>query len=462
MQVSPDLERQVKSLNKTYDNYYQKKDFEGLMTLFDNDFSFVFSGTGKEELKHMVKEISKERNYLKVETTIRSIQPKDDFIIVKTSVLKKWQTAVGKEEEHTTNYVLFLRERNGQLLINTSSMDIDEGTFDPVSRIYQSKKGKYSIEIPKKWMPLKQPIALRGICPDAVVALAPDFKSCVVLGFVQLPFPIPPKQAVETDEATTKRMASEYKLYEQEETKIGDLPGYRSVSEFKIEKEPGSKFKVKDNYRKRERAYFSYKPFLYFFICDAIPPEKYEGLKQDFNSILHSFKIISPGEGLSLKEEVAAEYGQGNISGQVYTNKEYGCFIAAPDGWEIRTSANPAHLAEMQYKNGKSIVRLIGAKGLKPSDKVHKMFEKRLGAVKGIVQDFKEISRRDVTIQSISGVESVQTYYIDVLGHFKVKEVTLVRNGIYYLILCQAIEPDKYETLEKDFDQIINSFGFIQ
>ncbi len=462
VQVSADLQRQVKNLTNAYDSYYQEKDFDALMALFDDDFSYVFSGVGKEELKSIVEEASRERDYRQVETTIRSIQRQDDFVIVRTSVLKKWRIASGKEEELTSNYVLFLKQRNGKLLIQTSSTDVEEGAFDPVSRIYRSKKGKYSIEIPEQWVPVKEPFALQAICPDAVVAVAPDSKSCVVLGFVQLPFQIPAKQAVEADEAITKRLASEYKVVEQGEMRMGDLPGYRSVCEFKIEEQPLSKFRPKNNHRKRERVYFSHKPFLYFFICDAIPPERYDGVRQAFKGIVQSFKIMPPEEGLSLKESVAAEYGQGNISGRVYTNREYGCFIGSPQGWEIRTSSNPGHLVEMQYKKGKSIARLLAAKGLKPSDEARKISAKRLESLKVIVKDFKEISCGDTTIQGTPGIESVQTYYLDALGHFKVKEVTLVRKGMYYLILCQAIEPDKYESLEKDFDEIISSFGFIQ
>jgi len=332
------------------------------------------------------------------------------------------------------------------------SKDIEEGAFDPVSRIYQSKKGKYAVRIPEKWMPLGGPFGLDQIVPDAVVVLAPDYKSCALLGFVQLPIAVEPKQAVEADVSVAKRMASEYKIYEQGEMKVGDLPGYKMVSEFKIE----------NQHRKRQRVYFSKKPFLYFFMGDAIPPEKYDGLKQEFANIVQSFKIIQPEEGLSLRDEVVAEFGQGSISGRVYTNEEYNCFIAAPEGWDLITSANPAHLAEMHYNQGKSIARLIGAKGLKSSDDMHEIFERRLEAVKKLVQDFKEISRRDVTIQGTPSVESVQSFRVEKLGEFKVKEITLIKNGIYYLILCQAIEPDKYETLEKDFDKIIASFGFIK
>ena len=51
---------------------------------------------------------------------------------------------------------------------------------------------------------------------------------------------------------------------------------------------------------------------------------------------------------------------------------------------------------------------------------------------------------------------------MEALGKVHVKEWTLIHNNTYYLILCQCIEPDDYTVLEKNFDRILESFGFIQ
>ena len=167
-------------------------------------------------------------------------------------------------------------------------------------------------------------------------------------------------------------------------------------------------------------------------------------------------------EKLSRQEAVAAEQAEGTVAGRVYSSKEFNCFIGAPEGWEIRTSPNPAHLVEMQYSQGMSIARLIAAKGLPSTAKLEDIFIQRLDAVKKIVQDFSESSRQEVTIHDVPGIESIHSYYLEGFGQFNVKEVTIIRDGIYYLILCQCIEPDDFVVLEKDFDKIIGSFGFIQ
>jgi hypothetical protein len=116
----------------------------------------------------------------------------------------------------------------------------------------------------------------------------------------------------------------------------------------------------------------------------------------------------------------------------------------------------------MPYTKGKSLARLIAAKGLKETDTLKDVFAKRLDSLRQIVQDFNETSRRDVTVANTPGIESIHTFKIEGLGEFHVKEVTLIRDGTYYLILCQCIEPDDFAILEKDFDRIIQSFGFTQ
>ena len=293
---------------------------------------------------------------------------------------------------------------------------------------------------------------LKAMSTDSVIALSPDLKSCIALGFVRMPIQATGELAVKADEAAAKRLSSQYRLFEEGPIQVGNLEGYKMVTEFIQEKK----------HRKRLRAYFHKKSFLYFFVCDAVPPERYDLLKKDFEQVIKTLQVTESEEGKTLEQDIISEFGKGTISGRVYTNKEYNCFIAAPEGWEIATSPNPSHLVEMKYKKGHTLVRLIAAKGLGDSDDIHEIFKKRLEQAQKLLQDFKEISRRDTTIQGHIAVESVQTYSVENLGRFHVKEINLVKDGSFFMILCQAIEPDLYENLEKDFDEIIQSFGFIQ
>jgi hypothetical protein len=281
-----------------------------------------------------------------------------------------------------------------------------------------------------------------------------------MMGLIQMPLKLDPNEtiaaqiAVEADSAMLKRESSEYIICKQGPASLGDMKGYKLIAEATL-KDSKTKHKVM-------RAYYSDSPMLYCFICDAVDIGTFDPLLGQFEAIIASFNMSPVDEKLTRQEAVAAEQAKGTVAGRVYSSKEFNCFIAAPAGWEIRTSPNPAHLVEMQYTKGKSIARLIAAKGLRPTDKLNDIFTKRLDAVKQIVQNFSESSRQEVTIHETPGIESIHTYYIEGLGQFDVKEVTLIREGTYYLILCQCIEPDDFTVLEKDFDKIIESFGFIQ
>jgi hypothetical protein len=159
---------------------------------------------------------------------------------------------------------------------------------------------------------------------------------------------------------------------------------------------------------------------------------------------------------------VAAEQAIGQVTGRVYTSSQFNCFIAAPSGWQIATSLNPAHLVEMHYQKCRSLARLIAVKGLGPDATVDEVFNRRLDSLKPVVTDFNEVRRTETVLAGMPAIESVQTFKIEELGVFHVKEVTVLLDGIYYLILCQCIEPYNLAVLEKDFDAIIRSLGFTQ
>jgi hypothetical protein len=116
----------------------------------------------------------------------------------------------------------------------------------------------------------------------------------------------------------------------------------------------------------------------------------------------------------------------------------------------------------MQYRPGKSIVRLIAAQGIPKTVTLAQAVGTRIEGLRAVVKDFTEVSRREFTLLNTPAIESIQTFVLENVGDFHTKEVTLIHKGTYYLILCQCISPDTYEDLESDFDKIIESFGFMQ
>ena len=384
-----------------------------------------------------------------------------DEVMAQEDMARAWVTTTTNLEDSPSGVrELFLfKEYEGDLKIAGIYQELDANVYDPQTRILASTKGQYQLTLPEGWFALGSSGFLKSVSSDSVIILAPDLKSRVMLGLIQLPLKLADtevetaRQAVMGDVAAAQRFTQDHEILSEGSVQVAGLEGYQVISSFSVEDRM---------VYQRKRVYLSESPLLYFFVCDAIGAGKYEVLEPSFASLLNSFSLMEPEEGMSRQEVLAAEHASGAVAGRVYTSDEYNCFIAAPEGWEMRTSPNPAHLVEMQYQTGKSLCRLIATRGLSEDMTAQQMFDTRLDSVRPLVQDFKELSQTQVTIQRVPGVQSIQTFFVEGFGGFHVKEVTLVKDGIYYLILCQCIDPDDYAILEKDFDQVINSFGFIQ
>ncbi|MCK5345106.1 MAG: hypothetical protein KAR20_16970, partial [Candidatus Heimdallarchaeota archaeon] len=393
--ITPQTEEKVRAVLESCHVRYDQRDVNGIFELLHPNCE----EPPKKFLKEALGREFEKNDLPKSEFSILSIDQFEDKIAVEVSSNNMW-LVTGKEE----HLLYILKPQNDELLIHGIYEKIDPNDFDANSGIYTSNKGKFSLTIPKGWILLKGVWILRAVAPDSATILAPDLESKVMMGLAQLPMKLDPNEtiaakiAIEADSAMAKRESSEYIVCEQGPASLGDMKGYKHIA----------KAKAKDSNAEHKlmRAYYSDSPMLYFFICDAIGYKTFDTLQPQFEEIITSFNMSPVDEKLSRQEVVAAEQAKGDVAGRVYSSKEFNCFIAAPQGWEIRTSPNPAHLVEMQYTKGRSIARLIAAKGLQHTDKLNDIFSKRLDAVKTIVQDFYESSRQEVTIHETPGIES--------------------------------------------------------
>lgn len=451
--ITPELKEKAVALAEAYGQAYRAKSIDQVMGLFDPELGEEALATYAAAFQEIF-----ERDFVAVDSSVREIKPTRTRIAVKVALVEGYPARQGKQERQPRRHILFTKRHDDRLLVREFAEEILGGDFNSQTRTYRSTKGRYSVAVPAGWTPVEAPADLSMIVPEPVCLLAPDLESLCILGFVQLPIKMTLEEAVKLDVDAAKRLVEQHTLVGEGPTRVGEFEAYYAISEFS---EKG--LTEEEGMRRRMRLYFSSPPMLYFFIFDVLPPEQFDALKPDFDAIVESFSVLPTEGGQTAEEAVAEHLAHGSVQGRVYTNEEFNCFIAAPEGWEIRTSPNPAHLVEMQYTGGKSIARLLAARGLPPEpDILKKTFERRLQAVKAIVEDFNEISRRDVTIHEVPAIESIHTYSLKGLGGLHIKEVTIVQDGVYYLILCQAIEPDSFDNLEPDFDEIIGSFGFIQ
>ena len=451
-EASSQVPQQVSQLFKALQEAYGQRNTEAVLALVDP----AIEDPPREMLKQgLDQDFGTEKAAPKTWQVLTAVQYGQSWL---AQVAETHQADQAGGPATTTTKLYVLRPGDGQLRISAIYSQPDPNLFNPQTRLYTSRKGRFSLTVPVGWT-LASSTVLSAMVADSVTLVAPDLQSKVMMGVVQLPLKLADNEAetaqkgAQADLAMEKQMTLSHQVIEQGTVTVAGHGAYRVVTEFK------AKGAAAD--RKRMRLYIADDPMLYFFLCDAVGPEKFGGLAPQFEAVVSSFRLLPAEAGVTRQQALAAEQAKGSVSGRVYTSQEFNCFIAAPEGWEIRTSPNPAHLVEMQYTRGKSIARLIAAKGM-ATDKVEEVVDKRIDQVKSIVRDFSETSRRNVTLRATAGVESLQTFRVQELGLFRVKEVTLIRGGIYYLILCQCIEPDDFAVLEPDFDRIIQSFGFIQ
>lgn len=446
--ASSDIEQEARQLVASIEKYYEEQDIDRLISYIHPSYAVTY----REILRQLLA-----IDYTpSVELDVLDVTEKAEGVLVRVT-----QTVeVPNTDQVMEQTMLFvLKPHNGQLKLLGEYEELSVDEYDPQTGVLTSQKGKYEVQLPEEWIPARNPYVM-GIAPDALGGIAPDLESGFSLGFGQIPMRLGEdaeiaQKGLETDVAVTKKLNFEHQTISQGPVKIAGMDGYEAITELRLKKDSLQSIK-------RRRVYLSDYPMVYFFVCDAVGPEKWDRFASDFNTIVESLKMLPLEEGMTRQETVAAELGKGTVTGRVYTSDEFNCYIAAPEGWEMGANPNPAHLVEMQYSNGKSLARLLATKGIPDTMLVNEAFLGRLNQIKGIAQDFSESSRRDVIVQETPAIESIHSFSLEGIGTIHVKEVTVIHDNIYYLILCQCMEPDDFEVLEKDFDTIIQSFGFIQ
>jgi len=362
MAQAPSIEQQVQNVIGRYNDLIAAKDANGLLDLYWDwlDYPPVDRATMKKVIEDRLKN--------------QTFAARLELLAVETrgqSVCAKVRLVGSTDETPSGTYLFMMRPYEESLRICGTYKQLDPNAFDPKTKIYTSRKGKLSLQIPDGWSCCDTSSFLGGLILDSVLILAPDLRSSVTFGFVQLPVRLgsndlsTAQKCIEADIAMERRSVKDHEPLDHGPTAVAGREGYRQVSQFRM---PSS-----TEVHRRMRVYVCEYPMLYFFICDAVPADTFDALLPQFHAIISSLDLAAAGN-LTRQEAIAAEQAKGSIAGQVYTSDEFNCFIAAPAGWEISTSPNPAHLAEMRYQKGNSLVRLIAAKGLNEGDSLEDVF----------------------------------------------------------------------------------------
>jgi hypothetical protein len=257
------------------------------------------------------------------------------------------------------------------------------------------------------------------------------------------------QDGAKADMAVEAKVSSSHKIHSQGTKSLAGVEGYSIITEFGISKQR----------RKRMRWYTVMGDHLYFFICDAVPPDKFDKLQVEFEKILSSFTLLEK-DTAKLKEKIAKHAAPGTATGSTFVSEMHNCSITAPEGWQFRAATVPNTIVDFSRTDGKkSIVRLFA---FESDSDAKTVMGNRDKALPELCQQVEKVGTRQILVSGVKAWETESKYSIANLGEFHEKAVYFANNGKVYMILCQAIAPDKYGEMTKDFDAIIASFKFLR
>ncbi|GEM_PF-2500942 len=443
-----DLRARVEALYQRNSQAIEAKNLDALMSQFTEEFVALGSGLNKKSLREMVeKHLFAEFAQIQVNTVIEQIQPvgSEIQVICRSTMKTKKQNDQEWKTLDDATLMEFLKEENGELKFHVSTKTDKERLNLIQNQTYTDQKLGYSLTMPNGWT------IVPGSHPrlqDFLVSRSPDGSSFAVFGYIEIPYNVGVKAAIEGDNAAQTRMLGDsLKTLHMGPTTVGEFEAYESISEIT---EDGK-------LNKRWSVYFTTGGLLYTFIFNTISADKFETAKADFESIIKSFSLSAEAKENGVSRD-RANRAQGEIVEQIYTNNELGCQVAAPAGWTIE-STNIGEMVSVNMKppKGDSLARFIttNTKGLASLEKI---FNGELEGIKAITKDFSSEPIKEITISDHKGMSCVYQFTLEGLGTVKRKSVMFLEKDILFMFACDAIPPAEYDALESGFDQIIQSF----
>ncbi len=452
--INEEVKTSINDLYQKIDRAFENKDVEGIMETMSDDFLMVFYGFDKKFLRQKIENILKDAAEIKSEITIEKIEKHDSFFAVylHTKVERKKVDSDEWESMFDDSSIDYLK-RDGESFKIHASVNIQKDRLKNIKdHTYTNSVIGYSMSVPETWSIL--PITIPQMS-DGVAFISPSISSFGAFGIVELPSNIGAKEAVEGDDAATKKLSDDdYQKFQDGSYKMGELEGYESLSQFKFKM--GS---LETPERKRRRVYFKSGSMLYVFFFDAIPPKKWETYQGDFDAILKSF-TLDPDAKTDAAGKLRKLKAQGEVMGRIYTNQNLGCQIAGPDGWTIKPSTlgDAFHFnVEMTPPEGDSKIRFIAlSTGTKVS--LEEITKHDVEAIKAVTEEFEAEPAEDITVGNIKGKVVVFQFSLKGLGTLKRKCAYFLNDKTLYFVVCDANPPSDYTKYIDEFDQTIQSF----
>ncbi len=442
------LRARVEELYQRNTQAIEAKDIDALMSQFTEEYVAIGSGLDKKKLRKIVeKQLFSQFEEFDVNTVIQQIDPMDSEIRVIckcTMKAKKKSDSEWKTIDEDT-LIEFLKEEEGELKFHVSTKADLERLENIQNQTYTDQELGYSITMPEGWtiLPGKHPRL-----QDFLAGRSADGNSFFAFGYIEMPYNVGAKEAIEGDAAAQKRMIGDgFEILQTGPTTIGEFDAYEAIA----------KINEEDSTNQRWSVYMSTGGLLYTFFFNTQPADQFEQAKPQFQSILNSFSLSSEAKDDGITRE-RARRAQGEITGQIYTNDELGCQIAAPAGWSLESTNIGEMLSiNMKPETGDSLARFVVTKtgGLFT---LNQAFEGELKGIKALTADFSSEATQEIKVGSVEGQSCIYQFTLEGLGTVKRKSAMFLENDVLYLFVCDAKPPSEFESLEPKFDQIIQSF----
>ncbi len=451
-----ELKVKVDAFYKEWNQAVEAKNIDAIKGLLEDDYKLIGGMAGKDHQEKALGLLFKEYEQLSSSAVINTIKATydDDGSGEKVQVIGDYHLKAKKKGDanwstvvHDGFFEILKPNEDGEFKLLASGNVNLERFKNIKDNVYTDPTLGYSIAGPEGWslLPLEMPTMQGG-----TLFMMPNGHTPGMFGYVELPYQVTAKQAVEGDGAVMKKVTKSYKLLESGPVERNGMKGYGSLSRFEV--------KESDEVMMRRRVYLSGGGLLYVFLVTA-PEQHWDEVKGSLDTILDSFKQTDKAKN-NAASIVREKTASGEIMGRIYSNDEYGCQIAAPKGWELKATPLGAFKVSISITppDGKSLVRLLGLDMKVPTD-VKDVFQQEMNGIKSITEDFSvQVEPEEIEIAGVTGMTGTFTFSLEGLGTMTRKSVMVTHGSHLFMILCDAIPPEKFAELEASFDSIIKSF----
>jgi len=443
-----ELRAKVEAFYQKLDRATETENLDEFMSCFTPDYMEVWAGPNRAQLKAIIEKNNTDLENISARREFKNITRAGKYIQVVSRVAIKADKAGGGKHEMNLDEVQFLVPDGDSFKIQSRANAKPEAYKNFQGNTCTDDTAGIQFSVPEGWVlvPGAHPY-MRGV----TFMLAPDGTSAAMFGYLELPSNVGAKEALEGDDAVCKTVAKNFEMFQAGEYPVGDLKGYESITRFTIPQD--------DRDRKRWRVYFSAGGLLITFNFDAIPAERWDGLKPDFETILASFSM-TPESQKDAASQVRAQTAKGEVAGRIYSNDELGCQIAAPKDWTLKTSTlGPQFIfsVDITPPAGQSIIRFL-AVDTQGQGSLEQFIQGDRDALKMISKDAELGEIQDLELAGYPAKMHVSRFAIEGMGDIKRKAAYILVKNTLYCIVCDAKPAAEFDTMEPRFDEVIQSF----